>query len=820
MPPLAGGTPTLPLNSLAVTVGITMPSELLSEPPRPRLHRGRVRHPFGVRILHTLLRFTIVLVLGGLAAGSWYLAKKGFSRNWRNKVVEELHKRGVEASVRRLTLDPFRGLIARDVRIYDYKKRERTLAVVSELSLDINYAALFHHQPFLNALDIRNSNLTIPLPPVAGQVSNAELKGFRAHVYFPPERIEVSQAEGIFCGIRISASGQLIKREDYRPSTKDTAEESARRLRLLQTLVTLLQGFRYPGSAPELQVKFSGDLSQLEDARVEATLRGSQIVRDTYEASHFHLAAEWKDHTLSVPQLEWSDQAGRFAGTATWTQGNGQADFQARSSVDLKPLLGSFGLGAMLDQITCNAPPLIEASGRATIGAAEKKFDVVGRIALEKFAYQEVAFEGLTCDFAWDGTRTMLRDIRLRQRSGQLNADLYQAPNDFRLNIDSSIVPTALAPLAPARLRPFLQEWDWGRSPSIHLSLRGTSRAPATWHGEGTLVLGRTRFRGVWMNSARANVKFGDRILALENFRVTRDEGTGTGSFAYDAGRNEVRLTNVQTTLKPGDAIMWIEPRFYEHVSPYRFHRPPHATTNGVVQFGGGKQTRLQIDVDAPDGMDYTFIDKVLPFDRIKGQLLFTDDRLQILGLKGTLFHGSLSGAADISFAKSDRHYTANVAVERVDFPSLTDLYFKYKTSQGALSGKFDFGGVGADKKALHGAGNVEVTDGNIFAIPVFGPLSELVNKIFAGVGYSVAHEATAPFTIRNGVIHTDRLKVSGKLFAMLGHGDLNFLKDELDFDIRIDAGGPGAVLMPLYKLFEYHGEGSLTKPIWRPKRF
>ena len=287
-----------------------MASELLSEPPRPRLHRGRVRHPVGVRILRSLVRLAIVLLLGGAVAGSFYLAKKGFSRNWRNKVVEELHKRGVEASVRRLTLDPFRGLIARDVRIYDYKKREKTLAVVSELSLDINYAALFHHQPFLNALDIRNSNLTIPLPPVAGQVSNAELKNFRAHVYFPPERIEVSQAEGVFCGIRISASGQLIKREDYQPSTKDTAEESARRLRLLQTLVTVLQRFRYPGTAPELQVKFSGDLSQLEDARVDATLRGSQIVLDTYEARNFHLVAAWKDDTLTVPQLEWSDHGG------------------------------------------------------------------------------------------------------------------------------------------------------------------------------------------------------------------------------------------------------------------------------------------------------------------------------------------------------------------------------------------------------------------------------------------------------------------------------------------------------------------------------
>ena len=80
-----------------------MPSELLTEPPQPRLHRGRVRHPVGVRVRRTLVRFAVVALLGGIVAGSFYLAKKGFSRNWRNKVVEELHKHGVEASVRFVT---------------------------------------------------------------------------------------------------------------------------------------------------------------------------------------------------------------------------------------------------------------------------------------------------------------------------------------------------------------------------------------------------------------------------------------------------------------------------------------------------------------------------------------------------------------------------------------------------------------------------------------------------------------------------------------------------------------------------------------------
>jgi len=796
-----------------------MPSELLSEPPRPRLHRGRVRHPVGVRILRTLLRLAVVLLIGGLVGGSYYLAKKGFSRSWRKKVVEELHKRGVEASVRRLTLDPFRGLIARDVRIYDYKKREKTLAVVSELSLDINYAALFHKQPFLNAFDIRNSNLTIPLPPTPGQVANAEIKNFRAHVYFPPERIEVSQAEGVFCGIRISASGQLIKREDYQPSPEDNSEESARRLALLQRLVTLLQRFRYPGATPELQVKFSGDLAQLEDARVDATLRGRQILIGTYEARNLRLLAAWKDQTLTIPQLEWSDQAGRFSGSASWSRANGHADFQARSNIDPKLLLSSLDFGGMLEGINFQTSPFLEVSGSATIGAGENRFQAIGKVALGTFTYQDIGFEGLTCNFAWDGTRTMVRDIRLRHQSGPLNADVYDAPNDFRLIVESSVVPNALAPLAPVRLRPFLAEWEWGRSPNIHLNLHGTSRDPATWQGDGTLAFGRTRFRGVWMDSASANVKVGDGVLALENFRIARDKGTGSGSFAFDTRRNELRLTNVQTNLKPVEAIMWVDPKLYEQVSPYRFNRPPRVNVNGVVQFGGGKQTHLEINVDGPDGLDYTFIDKVLPFDRIAAKLLFTDDRLQIFGLNGTLFGGSLTGTADISLARGDRHYTAQMAVKNVEFPAVTDLYFKYKTSQGALGGKFDFGGNGSDKKALHGTGNVEVTNGNVFAIPVFGPLSELVNKL-SGMGYSQAHEATAPFSIKNGVIHTDNLKISGNLFSMLGHGDLNFVENALDFDIRMNAGGPGAVLTPLYKLFEYHGEGTLTKPVWRPKRF
>src|ERR1700745_3817120 len=196
----------------------------LEQPPvhystqTPRLRRAR-------RAIAIAIRLTILAAFVATIGGGYYLAKRGFGREWRYRVVEELHKRGVEAYIGRLTLDPFRGLVARNVRIFDYKNRENTLAMISEVSLDINYAALIHHQPFLNALDVRDAQITFPLKTAVGKADRAQLTDFRAHVYFPPEQIYVSQAEGILCGIRISATGQLIKRENYQSSPPISAEE-------------------------------------------------------------------------------------------------------------------------------------------------------------------------------------------------------------------------------------------------------------------------------------------------------------------------------------------------------------------------------------------------------------------------------------------------------------------------------------------------------------------------------------------------------------------------------------------------------------------
>src|SRR5947209_5833640 len=284
------------------------------------------------RIAVNLARLVMLVAIAVSFSVGWYLAKRGFGRQWRFRVVEELRKRGVEASIGRLTLDPFRGLVAKNVRIFDYKNRENTLALISEVSLDISYAALIHHEPFLNALDVRDAQIILPFKTADEKGDRAALTNLRAHVYFPPEQIYVSQAEGIFCGIRISATGQLIKRENYQPSPALSAEEWQRRLLIAQRAVNELQKFRFPATRPSLQIKFSGDVAELEKAHVESILRGDRLQRGTYEMRDLSAAAEWNNQQLTIAHCEWNDGMGSIAGRANWNLEGNRASFQTRSS--------------------------------------------------------------------------------------------------------------------------------------------------------------------------------------------------------------------------------------------------------------------------------------------------------------------------------------------------------------------------------------------------------------------------------------------------------------------------------------------------------
>ena len=87
---------------------------------------------------------------------------------------------------------------------------------------------------------------------------------------------------------------------------------------------------------------------------------------------------------------------------------------------------------------------------------------------------------------------------------------------------------------------------------------------------------------------------------------------------------------------------------------------------------------------------------------------------------------------------------------------------------------------------------------GNVFAIPFMGPLSAIVNTVLPGLGFDVAHQATANFlTDRRQDLHGQpgRERVGIRLF---GGGWLGYTNDTMNFRVRLNSRGlPGAVLYP-----------------------
>jgi hypothetical protein len=334
------------------------------------------------------------------------------------------------------------------------------------------------------------------------------------------------------------------------------------------------------------------------------------------------------------------------------------------------------------------------------------------------------------------------------------------------------------------------------------------------------LKVGAASYRGVAAESLTATFRYADRGLSISPFRVQRTEGSSNGGLFFDFKRDEVRLEKIRANVNPAEVAMWVEPNLVKDIAPYRFQpRPPNLLINGLVHTKGGKTTRLAIDVDAPAGMNYTFLKRELHAPQLAGKLLFTPDRMKISELNGTIFGGKIRGGADISLNKAKPGHSANVQLENVDFASLTKLYFNYEGSQGRLSGRYDFSGRGDDARTMEGRGELAVTNGNVFAIPFLGPLSGILNSIVPGMGYNVARQGTASFTIRDGVIDTRNLEVQGQGFSMFGAGKLFFLDDKMDFNMRINAQGlTGVLLFPVSKLFEYTADDKLSKPTWRPK--
>ena len=398
----------------------------------------------------------LLLLSAGLLAAGWYAYDRGFTRKWRGYVAAEFRKRGVELQVSRLTLQPFRGIVAKEVKIFDARDRRRVLAQIDEMRLVINWANLAQGKTFLDAMELREATLSLPVDPKNPGGEKIEITGLGGLLFFPPQQVYLSRLEADLRGVHVSASGRLINPQKWRASRKEGPDWNA----LAGPAAAVFEQWRamkFFGTPAELHLHFSGDLAQPDTLTAELTLWGEKASWNGVPLEKLYLAANFRNESIEVKQLTASDAAGALQISGQYELAQQRATFTLRSNLDVTPWVRAFALQPEFAQFATSAPPTIELTARVAFDP-EPRFHVVGHVSAPRFSYAGTQFEGGAGDFSWDGGRWSARDVHIVHGSGELTGDILQLEGKLHTRLKNTIPPEVLRPLLTGAAAEWLGE--------------------------------------------------------------------------------------------------------------------------------------------------------------------------------------------------------------------------------------------------------------------------------------------------------------------------------------------------------------------------
>lgn len=766
--------------------------------------------------LKTLMRTAQVFFLVVVPGVLLWLHFAGLPRAFHPSLIDAAARAGLQLQFDRMRLSPIEGLVLDKVRLRSEKLPEKPEVAVDRAAVSLNWRRLLRGVVELNALDLRGGQLFLPLSSSEGVTQTLRLTKARARLMLSDGVVSVPLARFNLQGIDVVATGQVaLAGPAGDDSTVTIPPEIAK-------ILEIIEAMDFGDAPPELEVEFSaqaGVASSLQLPRIR--LLAARATYGAVELRDVRMDANYVDRVLSVARLSARDaERGTFDLSGQWNMvtGRGQADWS--SSLNPAPWLQELRPGGPWHELQFDEPPTVQGNLEVEPGNP-RRVQVLGTASASAFSFHGVKFDSLTSGFAWRDGSLYVSDATIGLGGGKIRGDLMKQPGDVRLRAECHADPMPLTALLSERDRNNLAklQLNFLEPPKIRFEARGPKLDAASLKAAGKMQLGRTSIHDSPMESASADLAFEDLALTLSNIRVTRPEGTGSGSFTYDFARRQVRLDGVRSTMNPFNVLQWADPRVAAETKPYRFKAPPDITVGGVIGLEDPSQTRLWANFNATQGLDYDLLGQTLNFGAATGSLEFTGRKIKVDVPSARLYGGSVKLTADISTGQPGVPQKMDVQLDAVNFEKLTRLYFDYKDSQGLISGRYKFSFVPGQPTQMTGSGNLLVEDGDVFAIPVLGPLSAVLGAVLPGTGYQTARKATCDFRVSNGEIRTDNLDIVGQGFSMIGEGSLFYVRDAMDFSVRINAQGvPGVLLYPVSKLLEYVSDGKLSAPEWRPK--
>jgi hypothetical protein len=806
-----------------------------------------------LRIIHKLRTWLALAgFAGAVAAGTslWWANRTGLPEGWRAEIEKALAAQGLHADIAGLRYWPLQGVEADEVTVYADESRRRVVARVREVIVDIDRTKLARGEVRVERLDLKDGSLTLPVDPEDPDSKVLDVKKVSGRVLMPGgRRLEVRDATGMVNGIRLEFDALLLGYRQ-RPGGPQPETEEARnfRRRQLARVLDLLEPWKFdPAAPPLLRSRIEGDLDDPKSVRADVFLSSGPLEHGDVKLTRVEAKGEMRGRLLVLESLDVEDEAGALHGRMEYDLAAREGRFEADSNLSLPVLLREFDAPGWLDRVSFQSRPRLSARGEFRWPEnGSPSIHVTGRLEAENVRFQGHSADRVVSDVSWNGNNVFLDNLKVTRPDGTLEGRLLAQPEQVRYDVTTDLrigVWRGFFDRHP--LAKLFADFSDREDTRVHARISGRfSRLDHhDWSARGEARATHMAYRGTPFREAEVKMNLNHDFLDFTDGKVEFDysgyplrkahggPATGRATVArvrYDRVPSTLTLSDIQGDFWPAPVLRCFLPKVADHLEDYRFHTPPRLTGGGVIGLfeKGARKTDFRVTGRSSGAMNYRFAGQDLVLSGLNTRVLVKPGVTEVRDLGFQVFDGPVRGQFDIRPDEKGTLVAGELDWTRLSLPELSTACGFEKKAKGFVTGRIDFQQRGSGAAGLNGEGLMALEEGELFSVPIFGPLSPVLSAVLANrkAGFQEARDAFCTFRVEDGVLRTEDFLTTTPSLVFTGDAAADLNRATLEMTIRMNARGLlGVITLPLkpfYGLFQFRGTGPLREPKWKNVMF
>ncbi len=800
-----------------------------------------------IRIIHKLRSFLAFLAfIGVLTAGGalWWANQTGLPGPWRGEIEKALAAHGLHADIEGLRYWPLQGVEADEVTVYADATRQRVVARASEVMVDIDRTKLARGEVRVERLDLKGGSLSLPADPNDPESKVLEVKNASGRVLMPGgRRLEILDAQGEVGGIRLEFEALLLGYRQ-RLSAKDSENEEARlqRQRLLSKVIELLEPWKFdPASPPVIRIRVEGDLDDPKTVRADLHLKSTGLERGGITLSRLEAKGEMRGRLLVMESLDVEDGGGALRGRMEYDLTTRSGRFDAKSNLALPVLLRELDAPGWLDQVSFESRPEVSARGSFELPHQGKPvFQVTGHLTAKKLSFKGHSADRAECDISWDGSSMFLEDLVVTRPDGTLRGRLLAQPDQVRYDVSTDLrIDVWRGFFDKHPLGKVFNDFKDRDDTKVAARIKGRFNRNDVhdWSAGGEAMATHMSYKGTPFREARVDMKLNHDALDFTNGTVDFDYadyalrkahgGPMSGKakvdqVRYDREPGTLTIRGIEGAFWPAPVLRMFLPKVADHLEEYRFHTTPRLTGGGVIGLvKGSTKTDFKVNGATDKNVTYKFAGKDLLLSNLRTKVRVLPAATEIRDLTFELFDGPVRGKIDVVPDAGGQRVKGELDWTRLSLAEFSAACGFDKKAKGFVTGRIEFNYMGKAAQGLNGDGLIALEEGELFSVPIFGPLSPVLSVVLANrkAGFQEARDAFCTFSVKEGVLHTNDFLTTTPSLVFTGDATADLNRMTLDMTIRMNARGLFGVitlpLKPFYGLFQFRGTGPLSQPKW-----